>query len=131
VSADKKIRHREYMREYHRKHPEANRAKVQKWVVENPEKAKALRYRQKLRLRYKLTPEQVAAMLSAQQQRCAVCETPIPTKRGWCVDHCHASGRVRGILCHPCNTTLGMAKENPLRLRKAADYLDRHLYQEK
>ena len=40
------------------------------------------------------------------------------------VDHCHASGKVRGVLCYSCNTSLGKFKDSPELLRSAADYLE-------
>ena len=39
------------------------------------------------------------------------------------VDHCHATGKVRGVLCSNCNVAIGMAGDNPERLVKMADYL--------
>jgi hypothetical protein len=42
------------------------------------------------------------------------------------VDHCHNSGLVRQGLCNPCNSMLGMARDNPAYLRRGADYVERH-----
>jgi hypothetical protein len=39
------------------------------------------------------------------------------------VDHCHSTGKVRGVLCNPCNTTLGHAKDNIAILEAAIEYL--------
>lgn len=41
-----------------------------------------------------------------------------------CFDHCHATEEFRGWLCQPCNLVLGHAKDNPVKLRKLADYLE-------
>lgn len=42
------------------------------------------------------------------------------------IDHCHATGKVRGALCHACNTSLGLANDDPIRLRALAEYVERH-----
>ena len=56
-----------------------------------------------LRRRYGLSVQQRDEMLTAQGGVCAICGT-IPKRV--CVDHCHDTGSVRGILCHPCNVKL-------------------------
>jgi hypothetical protein len=58
---------------------------------------------QNFRRRYGLSAEEVAAMLASQGGVCAICGHP-PTRP--VVDHCHKTGRVRAILCHPCNIKL-------------------------
>lgn len=42
------------------------------------------------------------------------------------IDHCHARDVARGLLCGPCNVALGMLKDDPDLLRRAADYLEKH-----
>lgn len=75
---------------------------------------------------YGLEPGQYDAMLAAQDGRCAICRTDAPGGRGsWHVDHEHATGRVRGLLCHRCNLMLGNAQDDPARLRAAVEYLIR------
>lgn len=75
---------------------------------------------------YGVTHEQWMKMYSDQGGRCASCgdaggvpggETPL------CVDHSHATGRVRGLLCNPCNKLLGFAREDRQRLEMASNYL--------
>lgn len=74
--------------------------------------------------KYGITTEQRDALLAAQNFRCAVCATDTPGGRGtWHVDHCHTSGRVRGLLCCQCNRGLGQFKDNPALLLNAANYL--------
>jgi hypothetical protein len=73
---------------------------------------------------YGITSEQYAALLEQQGDRCAICRTDTPGgKGGWHVDHDHAIGRVRGLLCHYCNLALGNFKDDPTRLRAALEYL--------
>jgi hypothetical protein len=73
------------------------------------------------------TIEKWNEMFAAQGSRCAVCQSPEPGRKSghWCTDHDHKTGRVRGILCSGCNTALGHAKDDPLRLRLLAEYLER------
>jgi hypothetical protein len=76
-----------------------------------------------LKSRYGLTPEQYAGLMVKQEGRCAICHGECPT--GWrlAVDHCHASGKVRGLLCGNCNTALGKFKDSPELLANAIKYL--------
>jgi len=70
--------------------------------------------------------------LNAQGGVCACCGRPetatIKGETRWlAVDHCHASGNVRDLLCGNCNKGLGLFQDDPYLLRKAADYLERHM----
>lgn len=59
---------------------------------------------------------------------CAICEKEVeqrPSHRTH-TDHCHRTGRFRGILCHQCNTALGDFRDDPELLLKAVQYLKRH-----
>lgn len=73
---------------------------------------------------------EMAAMLEAQDYRCAICRREISfspgrgTARNAHLDHCHRTNRVRGWLCSPCNRALGMIRDDPAVLRAAADYLE-------
>ena len=77
---------------------------------------------------YGITPDEWDAMFSQQHHKCAICGGDDPQKSGqdWSTDHCHATGKVRGILCHPCNLMLGYARDNSHTLAKAIDYLEKH-----
>jgi hypothetical protein len=66
------------------------------------------------------------AMLAAQGGVCAICGTDAPRGKGWCVDHCHTTNRIRAILCQPCNLVLGHATESVDILRSAIKYLEQH-----
>ena len=74
-------------------------------------------------LRYGITWEEREAMLARQDGRCAICLTDEWGAQGPCVDHCHDSLEVRGILCSPCNTGLGGFKDNPFMMMRAVNYL--------
>jgi hypothetical protein len=62
---------------------------------------------EKLRDRYGLTEEDFANLLANQDNMCAICGQHNPGAKGWQIDHDHATGEVRGILCISCNTKLG------------------------
>jgi len=71
---------------------------------------------------YGLSIEEFNALVVAQNGRCAIC-FEVPVGRGFHVDHCHLTGRIRGLLCRGCNLALGNMKDDPIRLKRAADYL--------
>lgn len=76
---------------------------------------------------YGVSRQWVERLLEQQGFLCAVCPTPIDElKRGKsCLDHCHKSKKIRGILCHPCNVALGLLKDNPATIRSLLAYLQR------
>lgn len=83
------------------------------------------------RRKFGITLEERDKMLSDQDHRCAICETPIEFEGGRgsrtgvsaCVDHCHGKGYIRGVLCGYCNTGLGAFKDNTAFLENAIRYL--------
>jgi hypothetical protein len=74
------------------------------------------------RAKYGLEPEEFEEMLASQEGLCKLCSEPLDTRP--VVDHCHATGEVRGLLHTQCNTILGMAKDDPNILLRAIDYLE-------
>lgn len=82
--------------------------------------------RNKLRLKreYNLTVEQYNQLVEDQQHMCFICEVHEDTlKRKLAVDHCHKTGKIRGLLCFHCNTGLGHFRDNEKLLTKAIKYL--------
>lgn len=71
---------------------------------------------------YGVSRADVQAMRVKQGRVCAICGEP-PKTRALNVDHNHASGQVRGLLCGACNRGVGLFRDNPELLRKAAEYL--------
>ena len=65
--------------------------------------------------------------------RCDACgrtEEEVGIKKALSVDHCHANGHVRGVLCHYCNVSLGMLLDDPVRIMQLHGYLNRCNYDE-
>lgn len=91
------------------------------WRKNNPDKHKQNSKKTMLKHRYGLTVEQFESMVVAQNGLCAICNDDISSKPY--VDHNHATGKVRKLLCHPCNSALGLFKDSPELLQKAAEYL--------
>lgn len=85
-----------------------------------------------VRRAYGISAAEREAMRTAQGNRCAICGDALRAgKNGTNIDHDRAmptaaSGRVRGLLCSPCNLGLGLFKDDPSRLRAAASYVESH-----
>jgi hypothetical protein len=78
---------------------------------------------------YGITEDEYASMMERQGNACAICrssEWPGKGNRPH-VDHDHATGKIRQLLCTRCNTGLGQFDDDPSRLRAAAEYLERHM----
>jgi hypothetical protein len=100
------------------KRPELDRAR--QWALDNAEAVRSGHLRRK----YNLTPQEVDRMQDEQGNACRLCEVPFSERKPPNVDHCHKTGRVRGLLCTACNTALGKFKDDPALLRKAALYVE-------
>jgi len=93
--------HAAYVREWHRAHPGYNKSRM-------------------LKRAYGITLDDFDAMVAEQGGRCAICGVDPPRLS---VDHDHATGQVRGLLCDSCNNGLGRFRDNPDSLMAAAAYL--------
>lgn len=73
--------------------------------------------------KYNLSLDEYNSTLKEQDGLCALCFGPPDDERLY-VDHCHVTGRVRGLLCRRCNLTLGFARDDPELLRRMAIYVE-------
>jgi hypothetical protein len=73
--------------------------------------------------KFGLTEGEAARLMALQQDACAVCRKKFRPGRPPVVDHHHVTGRVRGLLCSPCNRQLGYLHEDVGWLTRAADYV--------
>ena len=111
-------KHQAATRDWAKRNPNAVRKIQQRHKLKNPFNAAHHRMR-----RYGIVPEQFEAILVAQGGRCAVCGVAESGARDWHMDHDHYTGEPRGILCVRCNGGLGLFKDSPALLEKAAHYL--------
>lgn len=91
--------------------------------------------RRKIAWTYGISVEDYDRMLSDQGGKCAICGTDNPLGEGnttarrsfsFSVDHCHDTGKVRGLLCNTCNRGLGFFRDRVDLLQKATRYLESH-----
>lgn len=99
------------------------------WYRANTDRARTSKFKQL----FGITLADYEAMMVAQACVCAICEKPetrvdnrtkAPTRLA--VDHCHSTGKVRGLLCSMCNKGIGHLKDDIQLLRNAIPYLERH-----
>lgn len=98
---------------------------VKAYRKRNAQKLAKTAFRLKLKNNYNMTIELYEQIFNAQDGKCAICKTS--DFKGLYsrphVDHCHVTGQVRGILCHHCNTGLGLFRDDKSLLQAAAEYL--------
>jgi hypothetical protein len=113
-------KHYDEVRRWRMKHPEEYRRANHEHYMKHRKQYVA--YHRKVRLaKYGLTAADFEALLVQQGGACAICRkkfVSIPR-----VDHNHATGKVRGLLCHSCNTGLGMFQDSRLLVQLADEYL--------
>lgn len=107
--------------------PEYRKAQSKKYKDENPQKIRA----QWIKQIYKLSWEDYEKIFYSQDGVCKICNTPLKLHKGIehgfevaVVDHCHSTGKVRGLLCTKCNTALGLLKDSVSILKNAQNYLE-------
>ena len=96
------------------------------YYAENKERIYGYQRKYLLKKRYGLTPEQFLALLKTQDRKCAICGSSNPQSKQhgtFIVDHSHETGKIRGLLCSPCNRALGLMKDRADVLEKAAQYV--------
>lgn len=95
----------------------------------NATKSPYERYLIEILRRYGCTQEKYEQMLKDQDYKCALCSTKHNDKRRkgrLYVDHCHATGIIRGLLCHGCNVGLGLFKDDTRVMLEAVAYIIKH-----
>lgn len=86
-----------------------------------------IKYKAFIKRRYGITYQEYCDMLDAQKGRCAICESfDAQNNRTYgklFIDHCHTTGKVRGLLCSKCNHALGQLNDDVDLFKKAIEYL--------
>lgn len=110
--------------EYRQKNMELVKAQQQRYSAK-PE-VRERRRRRHLQKYDGMSLESYNIILEAQGRVCKICASTATHQRGLVVDHDHKTGKVRGIICHHCNTALGNAFDSIPRLQALIAYLQKH-----
>lgn len=107
---------------------QANSARSKQWRLKNPEKSYELDANKHLFRKFGITLATYRIMLSHQSGVCALCKKPetiVIKKRvsSLAVDHCHKTGKIRGLLCFRCNIWLSLVDDVPGILKEVTGYL--------
>lgn len=111
--------------EWYRSNRDHCNERNKRWLKDNARQKARSRFAANIKTVYGLTVEDYARMVHAQSRKCVACGATVTLGMDTALDHCHATGRVRGILCAPCNKSLGLMKESPEKIRVLAAYIER------
>lgn len=109
--------------EYYLENKDKLSAQYQDWAMSNPEKMRAIRRRANLKRLYGLSEDDYLQLATNQGFNCKICNLPSSNGKPLFVDHCHSTGKVRGLLCSLCNSAIGKLKDSPEICMNAASYL--------
>ena len=92
-------------------------------------KSRYIRYRDRyrnyvLKKKFGITLQEYIDLFDKQGKKCAVCGKENKNKKPFPLDHCHKTGKVRGILCSQCNSGIGLFYDNVAFLKSAIEYLE-------
>lgn len=115
-------------REFHQKHKDKRNAYSKQHRKDNPAHYKKLDANHHYKKMYNMTTEDKERMIRNQQGRCVMCQEQLINKAyERHVDHCHDTGKIRGVVCHECNKTEGFmrkfAKKLGVTFSQACDYV--------
>ena len=124
----------DYQNKWRRNNKDKHNALCQKWKKANPEALRRINQKsfaknyekirdRELRKRYGITNEDFSLLLTKQNGVCAICKRTDGTKKYLSVDHCHTTGKVRGLLCSGCNKGIGLLNDSCALLESAKEYL--------
>jgi hypothetical protein len=106
---------------------EKNRLGRRLWVEKNLEKNRSDQKKWRLKNKYGITPEDYNIMFESQKGCCSICEKHQSVlKKSLHVDHCHKTGKIRGLLCCVCNLALGKFEDDEHILNNALEYIKKN-----
>lgn len=113
---------------YYKVYYEKNKSRILKResLYRKTSEGKRVSKRANYRRKFGLEIEDIELILSSQDYRCLICkihQNDLP--KALAVDHCHNTGRIRGMLCSNCNTALGMVKDSIWILKELIEYLNK------
>lgn len=115
---------KQYQKTYEIEHAAAIAARKKEYRTNNKESYNLKGRWRTIKRKYGLTEKDWNDMFSSQEGRCAICRThQQDLKEPLYVDHDHATGKVRGLLCGTCNTGIGMLKDSIEILEQAVSYI--------
>lgn len=76
--------------------------------------------------KYGISKEDFYVLRSKQNNKCAICENELENDKKSHMDHCHDTGKLRGVLCTTCNVGLGMFKDSLPIIKSAVKYLKKY-----
>ena len=97
----------------------------QEYRKKNSKDSKYLNRLYQKKTKYNLSESEYKSLFVQQDNKCAICGNEFNAQLKGFVDHNHATGAVRGLLCTKCNTLLGMANDNIEILNNAIEYIKR------
>lgn len=100
---------------------EMNPGKLESYQKKYNDSVREYRRESQFKSRYGISRSRRKTMIEEQDGRCKICYGSLVRNY---IDHCHKSGKIRGVRCPKCNCGIGFFKDCPSRLRKAADYLE-------
>jgi hypothetical protein len=119
--------------------PEKVKEYKNKWSIKNKDKIKIYKTKvttenkrkHSIKTYYGVSWEEYLNIYQKSDGKCSICATPLSVhkeqnKETACVDHCHTTGKIRGILCRTCNRGIGYLRDSPELLKIAAGYLEKH-----
>ncbi len=96
-------------------------SRYQEYYALYPDKKRDVWYKHK----YGITLQFYKDLLEQQGNVCAICKNTCKFRKRLSIDHCHATGKIRGLLCHKCNTGLGCFNDDKTYLAQALQYLEK------